>query len=97
MINNPHFFNGSKAKLIDKGHMSSKIKLYTKAECDNIGGKWYENGECLKKEGGSYSWDNRSTKKSVKVSIKLGEVLVEYTNISEVVITDLSGNQIFST
>ena len=30
------------------------IKLYTKDQCDALGGNWYENGECLKKEGGSY-------------------------------------------
>ena len=76
---------------------NNKIKLYTKEECDALGGNWYQNGECLKKEGGSYSWDNRPTKKNIKVSIKFGDAQVEYTNISEVVITDLSGNQIFST
>lgn len=73
----------------------STIKLYTKDECTALGGNWYENGECLKKEGGSYSWENRTTKKKIKIMIKFGDALVEYTNISDVVITDLSGNQLF--
>jgi hypothetical protein len=74
-----------------------QIKLYTKEECTAIGGSWYENGECLKKEGGSYSWDNRILKPKVDVSIKLGECVVEYKNVEQVIIKDISGNQIFST
>ena len=36
------------------------IRLYTQEECEGINGMWYENGECLKKTGGSYSWDCRN-------------------------------------
>jgi hypothetical protein len=35
------------------------VRLYTQEECRNINGIWHANGECTKKEGGSYSWDNR--------------------------------------
>jgi hypothetical protein len=35
------------------------IKLYSREECENINGIWHANGECTKREGGSYSWDNR--------------------------------------
>jgi hypothetical protein len=38
-----------------------KIRLFSQTECTNIlGGKWNPNGECLKKEGGSYSFDLRN-------------------------------------
>jgi hypothetical protein len=35
------------------------MRVYTKPECDALGGKYFQNGECLKAEGGSYSWDCR--------------------------------------
>lgn len=71
------------------------IKLYTKDQCDALGGNWYENGECLKKEGGSYSWDNRTIKKPVIVEIQLTETTIVYSNVKSVVIKDLSGNQLY--
>jgi hypothetical protein len=37
-----------------------KIKLYSQEECASIDGIWHANGECTKKTGGSYSWDNRT-------------------------------------
>lgn len=40
-----------------------RIRLYTKADCDAVGGNWSSNGECLKKEGGSWSWDCRALNK----------------------------------
>lgn len=36
-----------------------EIRLYSREECESIGGIWHSNGECTKKTGGSYSWDNR--------------------------------------
>ena len=36
------------------------IRLYKKEECDSLTGNWYGNGECLKRKGGSFSWDCRS-------------------------------------
>jgi len=36
------------------------IRLYRKGECDALSGNWVTNGECLKPEGGSFSWDCRS-------------------------------------
>jgi hypothetical protein len=34
-------------------------RLYTKAECDTLGGNHFPSGQCLMKTGGSYSWDCR--------------------------------------
>ena len=42
-----------------KGGDGADIRLFTKAECDKLGGNWSGNGECLKKDGGSWSWDCR--------------------------------------
>jgi len=35
------------------------LRLYSREECESIDGIWHANGECTKKTGGSYSWDNR--------------------------------------
>lgn len=35
------------------------IRLYSESECDSLGGNFHGNGECTKKQGGSYSWDCR--------------------------------------
>ena len=35
------------------------IRRYTRQECDQLGGNFPGNGECLKKGGGSFSWDCR--------------------------------------
>jgi hypothetical protein len=35
-------------------------RLYTQAECDSLGGDFNANGECMKKTGGSFSWDCRN-------------------------------------
>ena len=45
----------------DLGQPSSdkRIRVYTQAECNSLGGSFYSNGECTKKEGGSFSWDCR--------------------------------------
>lgn len=37
----------------------NKIRNYTKSECNTLGGTWSTNGECIKRSGGSYSWDCR--------------------------------------
>jgi hypothetical protein len=49
------------------GYPSSdnSIRLYTPDECSALGGNFSANGECLKKEGGSFSWDCRSLNSSV--------------------------------
>ena len=36
------------------------IRVYTKEECDQLDGRFVGNGECLKKGGGSYTWDCRN-------------------------------------
>lgn len=38
---------------------ASGIRLFTASECQKLGGKHYSSGECLKPEGGSFSWDLR--------------------------------------
>jgi hypothetical protein len=39
----------------------NSLRLYTKDECDShFNGKWFNSGECLIPEGGSYSWECRS-------------------------------------
>ena len=43
-----------------KGNLGgTKVRLYTKDECDKLKGNWAPNGECIKKEGGSWSWECR--------------------------------------
>lgn len=36
------------------------LRIYTKAECDALGGMFSSNGECGKPGGGSFSWDCRT-------------------------------------
>ena len=36
------------------------VRIYTQAECNQLNGNWYPGGECLKAEGGSWSWDCRA-------------------------------------
>ena len=36
------------------------LRLYTRAECDALGGIYNTNGECTTKSGGSYSWSCRA-------------------------------------
>jgi hypothetical protein len=36
------------------------IRIYTQNECEGkLNGEWSQNGECAKREGGTYSWDCR--------------------------------------
>ena len=37
----------------------NRIRLYNKQECDTIQGNFRANDECIKKEGGSWSWECR--------------------------------------
>jgi hypothetical protein len=39
---------------------TTQVRLYTKSECDKLGGNWAPNGECIKKGGGSWSWECRN-------------------------------------
>jgi hypothetical protein len=36
-----------------------RIRSYTKQDCDTLNGNFAGNGECLRKEGGSFSWECR--------------------------------------
>ena len=44
---------------LGKPSSDGNIRLYVKQECDKLDGNFHGNGECTKKEGGSYSWDCR--------------------------------------
>lgn len=35
------------------------MRMFSREECDLCDGNHFSNGECLKKSGGSYSWDYR--------------------------------------
>jgi hypothetical protein len=77
-----------------------RIQLYTKDECDVLGGTWYANGECLKKTGGSYSWDNRpanSKPAEYNVQISLNDANHEYKMAKSVTVSDSSGNVLYTT
>jgi hypothetical protein len=85
---------------LGKPSPDGRIQLYTKDECDLLGGNWYENGECLKKTGGSFSWDNRpNTPKPVgyNVQVSLQDSSHEYKTAKSVTVSDASGNVLFST
>lgn len=84
---------------LGKPSKDGKITVYTKEECNILGGNWYDNGECLKKEGGSFSWDNRPELKCKNATVKfqVGDSLIEYTNVKNVVVKDLSGNVLYET
>lgn len=44
----------------DVGKGEAAIKLYTESDCKTkLDGMWSANGECTKREGGSFSWDCR--------------------------------------
>jgi hypothetical protein len=43
-------------------------RLYTQAECNTLGGNFSANGECMKKTGGSFSWDCRNLNKQTSPS-----------------------------
>ena len=38
---------------------SNGMRMFTLAQCDALGGRHYPSGECLKKQGGSFSYDMR--------------------------------------
>ena len=77
-----------------------RIQLYTKDECDMLGGNWYENGECLKKTGGSFSWDNRpanSKSAEFNVQVDLHDSSHEYKSAKSVTVRDTAGNVLYTT
>jgi len=52
--------NGVSCGTLGRASNDNSIRVYTKEECDTLGGNFAGNGECLVKTGGSYSWDCRS-------------------------------------
>lgn len=65
---------------------NSQLKLYTRTECELIGGIWHANGECTKIEGGSYSWDNRTPNIDQKYTVKINlkDATLEYRDVINV-------------
>ncbi len=51
--------NGQSCGTLGRPDFSKNLRLYSKAECDQLNGVSYPNGECLRNGGGSYSWDCR--------------------------------------
>jgi hypothetical protein len=45
--------------LYGKPSSDGNIRLYTQNECNNLSGNWHANGECIKRTGGSFSWECR--------------------------------------
>jgi len=87
-------------KKLGKPSPDGRIQLYTKDECDILGGNWYENGECLKKTGGSFSWDNRPTMSKpaeYNVKVSLQDSNHEYKAAKSVTVSDSEGNVLFTT
>lgn len=41
----------------------ASLRIYSQDECNSLNGNFHGNGECTKKEGGSYSWDCRELNK----------------------------------
>jgi hypothetical protein len=48
---------------------NGRLRVYTQNECDNLNGNFHGNGECTKKEGGSYSWDCKELNTANKIKI----------------------------
>lgn len=42
------------------------IRLFSREECEELQGNWHPRGECLKKVGGSLSWDLRGLNQTCK-------------------------------
>lgn len=61
------------------GYPSSdnNIRLYTRGDCDAIGGNFHGNGECTKPQGGSFSWDCRGLNTYIApILCKLGNLTI---------------------
>ena len=56
----------------DSGGQS--IRLYTQTECTALGGNWYSNGECLKKTGGSFSYDCRGLNETTTTAPPMADI-----------------------
>ena len=52
--------NGVVCGKLGKPSPDNSIRIYTKEECDILNGNYSGTGECLMKEGGSFSWDCRN-------------------------------------
>jgi hypothetical protein len=64
--------NGIYCGNLGEPSLDNQIRLYSKEDCDKLAGRLTNEGECLIKSGGSYSWDCRF----------LNPNLQEFTNIS---------------
>ena len=55
----PKFIGPVMCMDLGKASGDRRIRIYEKDECDKLDGNWYPGGECIKKQGGSFSWDCR--------------------------------------
>jgi hypothetical protein len=64
------------------------IRLYTQDECNTLGGNFYANGECIKKGGGSWSWDCRTLNGPAPTAATGGSISVPHTTEGFTTCTD---------
>ena len=61
------------------------VRLYSQAECSSLGGSFRANGECLRPNGGSFSWDCRilnNGPQASRVSVQPSPVSVQPSPVS---------------
>lgn len=54
---------------LGRPNSDASIRLYNQSECDQLNGNFHGNGECYKKEGGSWSWECRELNKADTMTI----------------------------
>jgi hypothetical protein len=61
----------------EAGQEAGRIRLYNSADCAAMNGNFYSGGECIKKGGGSWSWDCRDLNKfSAPIVLSLGPLQI---------------------
>jgi hypothetical protein len=66
-------------------------RLYTKSECDELGGLYHGNGECSKAEGGSWSWDCRNEPTTQRATESFGGMTMASDGLMGLSWTTLAG------
>jgi hypothetical protein len=63
--------DGTACGALGRPSADNTIRIYTKAECDQLNGIHRPNGECLRRGGtGSFSWDCRQLNNPVELSVE---------------------------
>jgi hypothetical protein len=81
-------------KLLGYPSPDNRIRLYDQEACSTLGGNHIPNGECLGKEGGSFSWDCRDMP-PVQPPVQTMEIQPSYMN-SEIVLSPYNVMHIFN-